>query len=66
MHISLIESGRVAPRLDTLLDLIRVLGLDLVLVPREVVATVQALVRERDAEEDQPLYGDLRDEDDDS
>lgn len=66
MHISSIESGRVVPRFDTLLDLVRVLGYDLVLVPREVVPVVHALLREHEpsheprseaaVRDDQPLY----------
>jgi len=33
MHISGIETGKVVPRFDTLLDLVRVLEHDLLLVP---------------------------------
>ncbi len=46
MHISGIENGKVAPRFDTLLDLVRVLEQDVLLVPRELVPAVQALVRD--------------------
>ena len=64
MHISGIETGRVVPRFDTLLDLVRVLGFDLLLVPRDLVPVVQSLLRERrngaalgtDDEEERPLY----------
>lgn len=45
-HISGIESGKVVPRFDTLLDLVRVLGHDLILVPRVLVPAVQALIRD--------------------
>lgn len=45
-HISGIESGRIVPRFDTLLDLVRVLGHDLILVPRALVPAVQALIRD--------------------
>jgi transcriptional regulator with XRE-family HTH domain len=45
-HVSGIETGKIAPRVDTFLDLVRVLGLDLVLVPRELVPAVTTLVRE--------------------
>lgn len=60
-HVSGIENGRVVPRYDTLLDLVRVLGHDLVLVPRDLVPVVEALIRERRAgasgeEEERPLY----------
>lgn len=61
-HISGIETGKIVPRHDTLLDLLRVLDRDLVLVPRELVPAVQALVRDfrnrnaRILNEDRPLY----------
>jgi HTH-type transcriptional regulator / antitoxin HipB len=63
-HISGIETGRVVPRYDTLLDLVRVLDHDLLLVPREVVPVVQSLVRDyrnrharsNETTEEQPLY----------
>ena len=45
MHISGIESGKIVPRFDTLLDLARVLDYDLVMVPRALVPAVQALIR---------------------
>ena len=46
MHISGIETGKVVPRFDTLLDLVRVLDRDLLLVPRRIVPAVQALIRD--------------------
>src|SRR5215831_3815293 len=46
VHISAIETGKVAPRFNTLLDLVRVLGFDLLLVPRSLVPAVQSLVRD--------------------
>lgn len=63
-HISAIETGRTVPRFDTLLDLVRVLDRDLVLVPRELVPAVLALIRDyrREAEQgaedeaERPLY----------
>lgn len=70
-HISGIESGRVVPRYDTLLDHIRVLGHDLVLVPRELVSVVEALVRDRNRQahaaegEEGPLYEPDGDDDED-
>jgi transcriptional regulator with XRE-family HTH domain len=45
-HISAIETGRIVPRYDTLLDILRVLDRDLVLIPRELVSAVQALLRD--------------------
>lgn len=47
MHISSIETGAVVPRYDTLLNLVRVLGFDLLLVPREIVPVVEAMSREQ-------------------
>jgi transcriptional regulator with XRE-family HTH domain len=62
-HISAIETGKVTPRFDTLLDLVRVLGFDLLLVPRTLVPAVQSLVRDyrqsdgRSTDEtERPLY----------
>jgi transcriptional regulator with XRE-family HTH domain len=46
MHISGIESGKIVPRFDTLLDLVRVLDYDLLMVPRSLVPAVQALIRD--------------------
>ncbi|HEX9641742.1 MAG TPA: helix-turn-helix transcriptional regulator [Candidatus Krumholzibacteria bacterium] len=65
MHISGIETGKITPRYDTLLDLVRLLGHDLVMVPRALVPAVQALVRdyrrtetgaESGDDAEQPLY----------
>lgn len=47
MHISGIETGKIVPRFDTLLDLVRVLDRDLLLVPRALVPAVQALIRDQ-------------------
>jgi HTH-type transcriptional regulator / antitoxin HipB len=61
MHISAIETGKVVPRFDTLLELVRVLDHDLLLVPRDLVPVVQSLMKERyvhgpDEAEERPLY----------
>ena len=62
MHISGIETGKIVPRFDTLLDLVRVLDQDLLLVPRALVPAVQAMVREHmnpgagNTEDESPLY----------
>jgi len=45
-HISRIERGDVDVRLSTFLELARLLDLELVLVPRNALTAVQALVRE--------------------
>src|SRR6266568_1148577 len=57
-HISLIESGEVVPRLDTLLDIVRVLDLDLLLVPRTLVPAVHSLINanEHPESDERPLY----------
>jgi transcriptional regulator with XRE-family HTH domain len=52
-HISGIETGRIVPRFDTLLDIVRVLDRDLLMVPRALVPAVQALIR---GEGERPLY----------
>ena len=44
-HISNIENGKTVPRFDTLLDLVRILDLDLLMVPRELVPFIQAQIR---------------------
>lgn len=61
MHISAIETGKVIPRYDTLLELVRVLDYDLLLVPRDLVPVVQSLTREPrvhgpDEADGRPLY----------
>ncbi|MFC1543931.1 helix-turn-helix domain-containing protein [Gemmatimonadota bacterium] len=43
-HISQLETGRTVPQFDTLLDLVRVLGYDLLLIPRALVPAVHGLV----------------------
>jgi HTH-type transcriptional regulator/antitoxin HipB len=45
-HISGIETGKIVPRFNTLLDLVRVLDRDLLMVPRALVPAVQALIRD--------------------
>jgi len=57
-HVSAIESGQIVPRFDTLLDLVRVLDLDLLLVPRSLVPVVHSLIRaQREPESaEKPLY----------
>jgi HTH-type transcriptional regulator / antitoxin HipB len=57
-QISTIERGLVSPRLSTLEDVARVLDLELMLVPRQLVPVVNGLVgvdRDR-ATEERPLY----------
>ncbi len=58
VHISGIETGKVAPRFTTLLDLVRVLDFDLLLVPRPLVPAVQSLIRDENQSDDgeRPMY----------
>jgi len=60
-HISGIESGKIVPRYDTLLELVRTLDRDLLMVPRALVPVVQSLVRDHlkvkaGEGEERPLY----------
>ena len=70
-HVSGIETGRIVPRYDTLIDLLRVLDRDLALVPRELVPMVQSLVRDygnrqsSGANRERPLYAAIDDDDED-
>lgn len=63
-HISGIESGEIVPRFDTLLDVVRVLDQDILLVPRALVPTVQSLVRAQQEPQavEKPLYATTDDE----
>ena len=45
-HLSDIETGKVSPRVDTLLNVARALDLDLVIVPRSLTPTIDALVHD--------------------
>ena len=67
-HISGIESGKIVPRYDTLLELVRALDRDLLMVPRALVPAVQSLVRDHLKDqpgegEERPLYAADGDED---
>jgi transcriptional regulator with XRE-family HTH domain len=67
-HISGIESGKIVPRYDTLLEIVRMLDRDLIMVPRTLVPVVQSLVRDhhKDQEgegEERSLYAADRDYD---
>ena len=67
-HISGIESGKIVPRYDTLLELVRILDHDLLMVPRALVPVVQSLIRdhlqpdEKGDGEERSLYADDADE----
>jgi transcriptional regulator with XRE-family HTH domain len=63
-HISGIESGKIVPRYDTILELVRILDHDLLMVPRALVPVVQSLIRDHmqpdqnDDGEERSLYAD--------
>ena len=63
-HISGIESGKIVPRYDTLLEFVRILDRDLLMVPRALVPVVQSLIRDhlqpdqKDEGEERSLYAD--------
>src|SRR5207302_7939425 len=64
----LIHSGKIVPRYDTLLELVRILDRDLIMVPRALVPAVQSLIRDhlrhdqQGESDERPLYGDADDE----
>jgi len=64
MHISGIESGKIVPRYDTLLELVRILDRDLLMVPRALVPVMQSLIRDhlrqdqQGESEERSLYAD--------
>ena len=67
-HVSGIESGKIVPRYDTLLEIVRMLDHDLIMVPRALVPIVQSLVRDHLKDEpgegeERSLYAGDRDED---
>ena len=67
-HISGIESGKIVPRYDTLLEIVRMLDCDLIMVPRALVPILQSLVRdhlsdEQGEGEERSLYAGDRNED---
>jgi HTH-type transcriptional regulator / antitoxin HipB len=67
-HISGIESGKIVPRYDTILEIIRMLDRDLIMVPRALVPLVESLIRDHLKDqpgegEERPLYAADRDED---
>ncbi len=69
-HISGIESGKIVPRYDTLLELVRILDRDLLMVPRALVPIVLALIRDhlqpdqKGEGEERSLYADDTDDTD--
>ena len=68
-HVSEIENGKIAPRYDTVLELFRVLDLDMMVVPRSLVPMIRSIIRSHRTDgtesEDRPLYGTRVDDDHD-
>lgn len=62
-HISKIESGGVDIRLGSLIELARVLELELELVPRKAVPAVESIIRQTGHKRPRPAY-DLSEEGD--
>lgn len=56
-HVSRIEGGRIRPQISTLLEIARVLELEIMLVPREKVPAVKAVARtQRGKDLSQPMW----------
>jgi len=55
-NYSKIEHGKTDPRLRTLQDLARALSLEVMLVPRELTDTVNALAGRGPSPEEKPLF----------
>lgn len=55
-HISKIENGAVDLRISSLVELARVLGLEVMLVPRKSVTAVQALVRNAKGPDEEAVF----------
>lgn len=53
-HISKIEQGNVDLQISSLIELARSLDLEVMLIPRPLIAVVEAM--QRNTSEDQPLY----------
>jgi len=49
-----IETGTAAPRASTLINIARALGMEMMLIPKEMVPAVQAMLHSGD--EDQPAF----------
>jgi len=49
-----IETGATAPRASTLINIARAIGMEMMLIPKEMVPAVQAMLRSSD--DDQPAF----------
>ena len=55
-YYSRVELGKIEPRLSTLQDIARALGLELMLIPAELVQTVSAVAGQGPPPAEQPLF----------
>jgi transcriptional regulator with XRE-family HTH domain len=55
-NLSAIELGKVDPRLSSVQDIARALGMELLLVPTEVLPAVRALIGQGSSPDDRPLF----------
>jgi predicted transcriptional regulator len=55
-NYSKIEQGKTDPRFSTVQDVARALGLEVMLIPTELVDTVNALANQGPAPDEKPLF----------
>jgi len=55
-YLSKVERAKIDPRLSTLQDIARAQGLELMLVPQEIVPAVRALLGSAANPDDRPLF----------
>ncbi len=55
-HLSKIESGAVDLKTSSLIEMARSLELELMLVPRQYISTVEAIISPQQSHEQQPMY----------
>lgn len=60
-YLSKIEHAKIDPRISTLLDIARAEGLELVLVPSEIVPAIRSMLGQQPDSRDRPLFGIERD-----
>lgn len=61
-HISKIESGKIKPTITSIIAIGRVLGFEIMAVPKQYVAAVKSLSQNNNQQKQQPAYS-LDDED---